>query len=225
VFFLYFIKIFDIIKKPVINMNDIKELIILRKKLKFDFEIIRKENIECMKNTFIKEKELNRTKRKYNSFMNKKQSLKTKKHIITITSIICLIIMILSLLASIIISSFLSNVLNMVVLKLIVNTLALGELLLSISIISNMILKYNNFKNYVNDNLNKINLKIIDIEKNLKILNNKHILLCKNLDINENKLINIDKKLYNTLFNSKTIIKKSNILVEKERNKERIRLS
>ena len=224
-FFLYFIKIFDIIKKPVINMNDIKELIILRKKLKSDFEIIRKENIECMKNTFIKEKELNRTKRKYNSFMNKKQSLKTKKHIITITSIICLIIMILSLLASIIISSFLSNVLNMVVLKLIVNTLALGELLLSISIISNMILKYNNFKNYVNDNLNKINLKIIDIEKNLKILNNKHILLCKNLDINENKLINIDKKLYNTLFNSKTIIKKSNILVEKERNKERIRLS
>ena len=34
----------------------------------------------------------------------------------------------------------------------------------------------------------------------------------------------IDEKLYNTLFNSKTVIKKSDILIEKERNKERIRL-
>ena len=176
-------------------MDDIKELIILRKNLKSDFEKIRRENIDCMKNIFIKEQESNRTKRSYYSFMNKKQSLKNKKHIITITSIICIITIILSLLASVIISSFLSSVLNMVVLKLISNTLVLGELLLSISIISSMILKYDNFKNYINENLNEINLKIIDEEKDLKILNNKHVLLCKNLNVNENKLIDIDEKL------------------------------
>lgn len=205
-------------------MNDIKELIVLRKNLKSDFEKIRKENIDCMKSIFVNDQELYRTRRKYFNFMNQKQRLKTKKHIIVIASIICLITMILSLLASVIISSCLSSVLNMIVLKLIANILVLVELLLSICIISNMILKYNNFKNYINDNLNEINLKIIDIEKDLKVLNNKHILLCKNLDINEKKLINIDEKLYNTLFNSKTVIKKSDILIEKERNKERIRI-
>lgn len=204
-------------------MNKFEDLIILRNELVDEIEITRKDTINCLRKSFIKQEELNDTRKKYFHFKNRKGELKTKKNRIIITSIILLIVIILTMLLSIIMVSFF-NVINMLLFKMAMNTIVLGEFLLSILVVLNMFLKYDEEKNYISINLNNIKLKLRSLENELKVLSKEHLSYCRILNEKESKRNEIDNFLNDKLYKQKSVKSNSEALLEQTKNKQRVRI-
>jgi len=205
-------------------MNRLKELIILKKELEKEVENMKSDNVNCMKKTFLTQERQTKERKKYFYYIDQKNNLKKTKKRIIITFIISLIIIFLTLLTSFCLAVSFSTAINMLIFKLVADIIILGQSLISIAITANNIIKYNETKNNINYNLNEIKLNLSKLEHDLKSIDEKHVFFCRQLNIKEDKIKNIDNIINNTLFNEKSVINKSNLYIEKYKNKQRVRI-
>lgn len=205
-------------------MINLKEIIIKKKELEENFEKLKKENHTCVKNIYLKEKELYCIRKKYYEVLDKKNKLKNKKKKIILILILSLLLILISLILPLIFSNAIINVIDMFLFKFIMDIIALVESLLSILFICNSISKYHAQKENINNTLFEVKNKISNIQNELKNLDSSHQNYCNLLNKKEAEKNKVNKIIDNTLYKKNNIIYNSEKILESNKNLERIRM-
>lgn len=205
-------------------MQELKELIIMRKQCVEEIEKMKRDNVISVKESFITNRKLNDEIKKYFDYTREKSKVTNRKKLIFLFTVISLIIIILTSLILAVLSGNLQNVINIFVFKLISNTFILSEFIFSILLISKNVLKYDNLKNNINCKINECELEMKKLKEQVSLLEQKHLNYCKLLAGKEKKKELIDGEINNKLFSKKSIVRKSDEYIEKHNSNKRIRI-
>ena len=205
-------------------MQELKELIIMRKQCVEEIEKMKRDNVISVKESFITNRKLNDEIKKYFDYTREKSKVTNRKKLIFLFTVISLIIIILTSLILAVLSGNLQNVINIFVFKLISNTFILSEFIFSILLISKNVLKYDNLKNNINCKINECELEMKKLKEQVSLLEQKHLNYCKLLTGKEKQKELIDGEINNKLFPKKSIVRKSDEYIEKHNSNKRIRI-